>query len=332
MSNITTVWSIDIPNTAGDVFTSPVVDKNNIVYIGSGKYVYAIGDTGKMPYYRWANEKFDIPSTSDTQTDKEEIYSACSLDSSGDFLYFGTTKGYIYKINALTGIIVEPYPLKISGLLPQPNNNDYIIYTPICIVYDDISGNNIAICSATYDNNTKGVTIAIDTAIDTNDPLQLLLWHHENEFDYTIDNITNTSPNGILFNGIAYNKFKKSVYISTIRHIISLNLSDGTTRCIFTGSDINKPSVCFSTPTVDSCGNILVSALNNYNPSETLRNKLYSLTESGVDNGTTVTFKLDTNWEEDIYEHERLSAAVIDASSNIWLTAKNRIHKLEFTP
>ena len=323
MDNITTVWSLDIPNTAGDVFTSPVVDNNNIVYIGSGKYVYAIGDTGKMPYYRWANEKFDI------HIDYGEIYSACSLDSSGDFLYFGTTKGYIYKINALTGSIVEPYPLKIANILAQPNNNDYIIYTPICIVYDDISDNNIAICSATYDNNTKGITVAIDTAIDTNDPLKLLLLHHDNENVHTVDGKSQTLHNGILFNGIAYNKFKKSVYISTITHIISLNLLDGQTRCIFMGVDVNKPSVCFSTPTIDSCGNLLVSALNNFNPSATIHNKLYSLTESRVDNGNTFNFNM--NWEKDIYVSERLSAAVIDASSNIWLTSKNKIHKLKFT-
>lgn len=326
MDNITTVWSLDIPNTAVDVFTSPVVDNNNIVYIGSGKYVYAIGDTGKMPYYRWANEKFDIQI--DAIIDYGEIYSACSLDSSGDFLYFGTTKGYIYKINALTGSIVEPYPLKISNILAQPNNNDYIIYTPICIIYDDISDNNIAICSATYDNNTKGITVAIDTAIVTNEPLKLLLWHHDNEY-YKIDN-TQTLPNGILFNGIAYNKFEKSVYISTLRHIISLNLSDGQTRCIFMGFDVNKPSVCFSTPTIDSCGNLLVSALDNFNQSVTINNKLYSLTESRVDNGDT--FKFTMNWEANIDVSERLSAAVIDASSNIWLTSKNKIHKLEFTP
>ena len=328
MSNITTVWSIDIPNTAGDVFTSPVVDTNNIVYIGSGKYVYAIGDTGKMPYYRWANKKYNIPSENDTQTDKEEIYSACSLDSSGDFLYFGTTKGYIYKINALTGILVNHYPLKISNILLQPNNNEYIIYTPICIVYNDISGNNIAICSAIYDNNAKGITVAIDTS----DNPPKLLWQHNNENVYTVGGNSQTLHNGILFNGIAYNKFNKSVYISTITHVVSLNLLDGTTRCVFTGSDINKPSVCFSTPTVDSSGNLLVSALNNFNLSATTHNKLYSLTESSEIIENKVTFKLDTNWEEDIYGSDRLSAAVIDASSNIWLTTKNKIHKLEFTP
>ena len=310
---INTFWSIDLSNNAGDVFTSPIVDKNNIVYIGSGNYVYAIGDTGKMPYYRWAGEKFTIP------TENGEIYSACSLDSSGIFLYFGTTKGYIYKINAITGEMVTPgYPIKIAEILSQSNTNEYIIYTPICIVYDNNINNNVAICSATYDNNTQGITVAIDTSNNT------LLWQYKNMYTQSVNGLNTPIPNGPLFNGIAYNKFKNSVYISTIRHVVSLDISGGSFRCIFKGNE-NKPSVCFSSPTVDSSGNLLVSALNNFNSSATLHNKLYSLTEKS-DN--VITFAI--NWEENIDDSERLSAAVIDDSSNIWLTSKKNIHKLEF--
>ena len=320
------VWSIDISNTSGDVFTSPVVDKN-IVYIGSGKYVYAIGDTGKTSYYRWAHEKFNIQ-VNGTTTDYGEIYSACSVDSSGNFLYFGTTKGYIYKINAITGILATDYPKNISSLDASFNTNEYVIYAPICIVYDISNNRDIAICSAIYDNHAKGLIIAIDTSNNSK------LWHRENEYDLIIDNnIPNTiitMNNGILFNGMAYNRFKKSVYISTIRHIISLDVSGGAVKCLFKGDVVNAPPVCFSTPTVDSSGNVLVSALTNSNPTATLHNKLYSLTEISL-NGNNTNFEFTKNWEIDVDETGRLSAAVIDISGNIWLTAKNKIHKFVFT-
>ena len=313
-------WSVDISNVAGDVFTSPIVDKN-IVYIGSGKHIYAIGDTGKTSYYRWASEKFSIPLDAGA-TKYGEIYSACSVDSSGNFLYFGTTKGYIYKINAITGENMTGSPFKIAVLL-NTSANEYIIYAPICIVYDISNNRNVAICSATYDNHAKGVIVALDTSNNS------LLWQRENEYEYIDNNGTTTSIiNGILFNGIAYNRFKNSVYISTIRHIISLDVSGGAIRCTFKGDDVNKPPVCFSTPTVDSSGNVLVSALTNSNPTATLHNKLYSLTETDIVNGGTIFTK---NWEVNVDETERLSAAVIDISGNIWLTAKNKIHKLEFT-
>ena len=314
-----TVWSVDISNTDVDVFTTPIIDKNNIVYIGSGNYIYALGDTGKMPYYRWVSEKFTIPSN------KGKIYSACSVDSSGNFLYFGTTKGYIYKINAITGVEENNYPIKISDKVAlhgiTTNTNEYVIYAPICIVYDTSNNRNIAICSATYAYNEKGITIAIDTNSNS------LLWQRENEYAYIEENITTTKNNGILLNGIAYNKFQNSVYISTMRDIVSLNVLDGAVRCRFNGIESNNPSVCFSTPTVDCSGNLLVSALNNSNPNAILHNKLYSLTEIIENNQHNFT----TNWYIDIYDSERLSAAVIDASNNIWLTAKNKVHKLEFT-